>query len=168
MLPCVVKSRLHSRQGSPRSSCVSPMSTLDSYSGIPIPSGLLTSFSSNIPTFKPANLPTFFDLSPLLPYPCALCALFCAQQNLISFVFKCCHTLWQKPPGVGVPPISAKIINQFVVFVSDGVRSGLRRFGSSSATPLAAAPLGAALRLPGGMQTETHATGCGFSVSGKE
>src|SRR5882762_1385325 len=101
MLPCVVKSRLHSRQGSPRSSCVSPMSTLDSYSGIPIPSGLLTSFSSNIPTFKPANLPTFFDLSPLLPYPCALS---CAQQNLISFVFKCFRTLWQKPPGVGVPP----------------------------------------------------------------
>ncbi len=64
--------------------------------------------------------------------------------------------------------ISAKIRNQFVVFVSDGVRSGLRRFGSNSATPLAAAPLGAALRLPGGMQTETHATGCGFSVSGKE
>ena len=64
--------------------------------------------------------------------------------------------------------ISAKIRNQFVVFVCDGVRSGLRRFGSNSATPLAAAPLGAALRLPGGMQTETHATGCGFSVSGKE
>src|SRR6266478_10111811 len=64
--------------------------------------------------------------------------------------------------------ISAKIRNQSVVFVSDGVRSGLRRFGSNSATPLAAAPLGAALRLPGGMQTETHATGCGFSVSGKE
>jgi hypothetical protein len=68
----------------------------------------------------------------------------------------------------GVYPISAKIRNQFVVFFSDGVRSGLRRFGSNSATPLAAAPLGAALRLPGGMQTETHATGCGFSVSGKE
>src|SRR5437667_11396428 len=66
------------------------------------------------------------------------------------------------------PPISAKIRNQFVVFVCDGVRSGLRRFGSNCATPLAAAPLGAALRLPGGMQTETHATGCGFSVSGKE
>src|SRR5713226_7289064 len=56
MLPCLVKSRLHSRQGSPRSSCVSPMSTLDSYSGIPIPSGLLTSFSSNIPTCKPPNV----------------------------------------------------------------------------------------------------------------
>src|SRR6266852_2906873 len=90
MLPCLVKSRLHSRQGSPRSSCVSPMSTLDSYSGIPIPSGLLTSFSSNIPTFKPANLPTFFDLSPLLP---VISALFCRflhppKTQLFSF-----HTL---------------------------------------------------------------------------
>src|SRR6266849_10573292 len=100
MLPCLVKSRLHSRQSSPRSSCVSLISTLDSYSGIPIPSGLLTSFSSNIPTFKPANLPMFFDLSPLLP---VVCALFCTPQNLNPLVFMRFRTLCQKPPGVGYP-----------------------------------------------------------------
>src|SRR5882762_9239316 len=102
MLPCLVNSRLHSRQGSPRSSCVSLISTLDSYPGIPIPSGLLTSFSSNIPTFKPANNPMFFDLSPLLP---VFCALFCAHQNLISFVFKCFPPFLQNPPRVAVPPL---------------------------------------------------------------
>lgn len=100
MILFVVNSRFHARQGSPRCFCVSLISTLDSYSGIPIPSGLLTSFSSNIPTFKPANLPMFFDLSPLLP---VICALFCTQQNLNSFVFNRFRTLCQKPPGVGHP-----------------------------------------------------------------
>src|SRR5229473_4656811 len=102
MLPCLVNSRLHSRQGSPRSYCVSLISALDSYSGIPIPSGLLTSFSSNIPTFNPANLRTFFDLSPLLP---VVCALFCTLQNLNSFVFKQFQTLLQKHPGWGCTPL---------------------------------------------------------------
>ncbi len=53
---------------------------------------------SNLQTCQPANLPTFFDLSPFLSYSCAL---FCTHQILNSLVFNRFRTLCKKPPGVG-------------------------------------------------------------------
>src|ERR1700675_3829610 len=48
----------------------------------------------------------------------------------IRVTLGCCGSVSgaEKKEPAGAPPISAKIRNQFVVFASDGVRSGLRRF----------------------------------------
>src|SRR6267143_1691374 len=103
MLPCLVNSRLHSRHGSPRSSCVSLISTLDSYPGIPIPSGLLTSFSSNIPTFKPSNLQTSQCSSTYLLY-FPLFAHSFARIKISSPLFSNASVLFGKNhPGWGYP-----------------------------------------------------------------
>jgi hypothetical protein len=53
-----------------------------------------------------------------------------------------------------------------VVFVSDGARSGLRRFDSNSVTQYAATGAGLRRLALGERQTETHATDCGFAISG--
>jgi hypothetical protein len=97
MVSSLVNSRLHFAQSGVRegpspvgpalhSSFVPPISTFQSK--IPILSGLLTSFSSNssnIPTFKPANVPTIFRLSPLLP---VTFALFCPTACLYHYCFQ--------------------------------------------------------------------------------
>jgi hypothetical protein len=55
----------------------------------------------NIPSSKPANLPTLPALSPFFSHSCAL---FCVHQNHNSFIFKHFRTLCPKHPGVGYPP----------------------------------------------------------------
>jgi len=55
----------------------------------------------NIPTSKHSNLPTYSDLSLFLSHSCTL---FCTHKKLKSFLFMRFRTLYQKPPGVGVPP----------------------------------------------------------------
>src|SRR5260370_30375101 len=56
-----------------------------------------------LPPIRRSNV---FDLSPFFSHPCAL---FCTQQKINSFVFNGFRTLYQKPPGVGVPPHSTRI-----------------------------------------------------------
>jgi len=52
----------------------------------------------NIPTFKPANIPTRHGLSPFLSNSCAL---ICAPQNHNPFIFKRFRTLCAKHPWWG-------------------------------------------------------------------
>ena len=64
----------------------------------PDPVGTVNLFLFNVATFKPSNVPTFFDLSSVLSISCAL---FCTTQILNPFLFNRFRTLCQKPPGVG-------------------------------------------------------------------
>jgi len=64
----------------------------------PHPVGTVNLFLFNVPTFKPSNVPTFFDLSSVFSIPCEL---FCTTQILNPFLFNRFRTLCQKPPGVG-------------------------------------------------------------------
>src|SRR4029077_16323123 len=81
-------------------SCFSTFSFQLSIEG-PDPVGAVNLFLFNVATFKPSNVPTFFDLSSVLSISCEL---FCTTQILNPFLFNRFRTLCQKPPGVGGTP----------------------------------------------------------------